>query len=225
MSGRNIPALWEKGWRFPGIGPLLTFSPLLLALELSWSLGGVSFSFAGVLQWACTEAQGLLEVNSSAILDLADFFQFMLFFLRLCPSFLSVCLFVWLWWVFIDAHRLSLVVVSRVCSSCGLQASHCSDFSHFRAWALEHSVFSSCRSWALEHSLSNCGLSCSSACGIFPEWGSNPRLLQRQTDSLPLSHHGSQGYVILLKAVPCPLPPWFSMAKIFQLFYLKIFWK
>ena len=185
---------------------------------------GVSFSFADVLQWARTEAQGLEEVNSSAILALADSSQLMLFFLRLCHSFL----FVRLWWAFSDAHRLSLVVVSRVYSlvaGCRLQASHCSDFSHVRAWALEHSGFGSCRSWALEHRLSNCGLNCSSACGIFPERGLNPCLLKWQTDSLPLSHHGSQGYVILLKSVPCPLPTWFSMAKIFQLLYLEIFWK
>ena len=31
-------------------------------------------------------------------------------------------------------------------------------------------------------------LSCSSARGIFPDWGSNPCLLYCQADSLPLSH-------------------------------------
>ena len=34
-------------------------------------------------------------------------------------------------------------------------------------------------------------LSCSRACGVFPDLGSNPRLLHRQADSLPLSHQGS----------------------------------
>ena len=34
-------------------------------------------------------------------------------------------------------------------------------------------------------------LSCSRACGVFPDPGSNPRLLHRQADSLPLSHQGS----------------------------------
>ena len=34
-------------------------------------------------------------------------------------------------------------------------------------------------------------LSCSSACGIFPDQGSNPCLLHWQADSLPLSHRGS----------------------------------
>ena len=35
------------------------------------------------------------------------------------------------------------------------------------------------------------GPSCSTACGIFPDQGSNPHLLHWQTDSLPLSHQGS----------------------------------
>ena len=34
-------------------------------------------------------------------------------------------------------------------------------------------------------------LSCSAACGIFPDRGSNPCLLHWQGDSLPLSHQGS----------------------------------
>ena len=35
------------------------------------------------------------------------------------------------------------------------------------------------------------GLSCSAACGIFPDQGSNPRPLHRQADSQPLRHQGS----------------------------------
>ena len=35
------------------------------------------------------------------------------------------------------------------------------------------------------------GLSCSMACGIFADQGSNPCLLHWQVNSLPLSHHGS----------------------------------
>ena len=36
------------------------------------------------------------------------------------------------------------------------------------------------------------GLSCSAACGTFPDQGSNPCLLHWQADSSPLSHQGSQ---------------------------------
>ena len=61
--------------------------------------------------------------------------------------------------------------------------------------------FSSCGTWALQLWLPGSGatgsvvaahrLSFSEACGIFPDQGSNPGLLPRQADSLPLSHQGS----------------------------------
>ena len=40
-------------------------------------------------------------------------------------------------------------------------------------------------------SRSNCGPSCSAACGIFPDQGSNPCPLHCQADSQPLHHQGS----------------------------------
>ena len=40
-------------------------------------------------------------------------------------------------------------------------------------------------------------LSCSTACGIVPDQGSNPCLLHWQVDSLPLSHQGSPEIHIL----------------------------
>ena len=52
---------------------------------------------------------------------------------------------------------------------------------------------SSCGSWALEHGSTVMAhkLSWSTACGIFPDQGSNLCLLHWQADSLPLSHQGS----------------------------------
>ena len=44
------------------------------------------------------------------------------------------------------------------------------------------------------------GPSCSAACGIFPDQGSNPRPLHWQADSQPLRHQGSPSY--------CVLNPW-----------------
>ena len=41
------------------------------------------------------------------------------------------------------------------------------------------------------------GLSCSAACGIFPDQGSNPGPLLWQADSQPLRHQGSPGMIIL----------------------------
>ena len=63
-----------------------------------------------------------------------------------------------------------------LCSGCG-------GFSCGRAWALGHGGVSGCSSQAPEHKFSSCG--------IFPDQGSNPRLLPWQVDSSPLSHQGS----------------------------------
>ena len=41
------------------------------------------------------------------------------------------------------------------------------------------------------------GPSCSAACGIFPDQGSNPCPLHWQTDSQPLRHQGSPTYAFL----------------------------
>ena len=45
------------------------------------------------------------------------------------------------------------------------------------------------------------GLNCSTACGIFPNQGSNPCLLYWQADSLPLSYQGSPGHLCLIKVM------------------------
>ena len=44
------------------------------------------------------------------------------------------------------------------------------------------------------------GLSCSAACGIFPDQGSNPCPLHWQADSQPLRHQGSPGTFLWLNA-------------------------
>ena len=43
------------------------------------------------------------------------------------------------------------------------------------------------------------GLSCSAACGIFPDQGSNPCPLHRQADSQPLRHQGSPDHFFSIK--------------------------
>ena len=54
------------------------------------------------------------------------------------------------------------------------------------------------RSQTLEHRLS-----CSTACGIFPNQGWNPCLLHGQMDSLPLSHQGSPPLVYFKSSLHC----------------------
>ena len=76
--------------------------------------------------------------------------------------FLVVFFFSWLCWVLVAAHGLSMVAVSRGCSSCGW-APHCGGFS-CAAWTLgtwasvaaAHRL-SGCSSQALELGLSSCG--------------------------------------------------------------------
>ena len=47
------------------------------------------------------------------------------------------------------------------------------------------------------------GPSCSAACGILPDQGSNPCPLHRQADSQPLRHQGSPVLYFLIKALHC----------------------
>ena len=90
----------------------------------------------------------------------------LLLLLLLLVSFLFIYKFIYFWlhWVFIAAHGLSLVVVSRDYYLLWCVASYCSGFSCCGTWALGAwaSVvvapgFSSCGLWALEHRLSICG--------------------------------------------------------------------
>ena len=70
----------------------------------------------------------------------------------------------WLRWVFVAVRRLSLVVASGATLLHGARASHCDVFSCCRARALDARA-----SVVVAH-----GLSCSAACGIFLDQGSNP---------------------------------------------------
>ena len=73
MSWRVIPTTLEKGWRFPGIGPLPTFWSLMVDLETIMASLGVIY-LANVLQWAYTDEQPshLLSPPSSLALSLSQ---------------------------------------------------------------------------------------------------------------------------------------------------------
>jgi len=89
MSGRIIPTILGKGRGFPGVGPRPTFCSLMVNLGTVMAPLGVSFHLL-------IEDQGLVEVDSSAILGPSDSNWFMLcpravsFFQKLClaPSLL-----------------------------------------------------------------------------------------------------------------------------------------
>ena len=96
-------------------------------------------------------------------------------------------IYLWLRWVFVAACGLSLVVASGGYSSLRYTCFFCFGA---RALGMGASVvvahgLSSCGSWALEHSsvAVTHELSCSAACGIFPDQVSNPCPLHWQADT------------------------------------------
>ena len=100
---------------------------------------------------------------------------FLFFFINLL---IYIFIYFWLSWVFIAAHGLSLVVASG-----GYSLLRCAGFPLWwllllRSTGSRPAGFSSCGSWALERRLS-----CSMACGIFPDQGLNPCPLHWQADS------------------------------------------
>ena len=131
-----------------------------------------------------------------------------------------------LWGLFFSCSRQGLL------SSCSIQASHCSGFSCCGAQVLGSTGFNCCHmgSVVAVPGLESTGsivvvhwLSCSAACGFFPDQGSNPCLLHWQADSLLLSHRGNplrfffmssviQNYIVSLKEVT---------KTIHKLFYFK----
>ena len=89
--------------------------------------------------------------------------------------------YLWLCWVFVSVRGLSLVVASG-----GHSSSRCAGLSLSRPLLLRSTGSSRAGSVIVAH-----GPSCSAACGIFPDQGSNPCPLHWQADSQPLRHQGS----------------------------------
>ena len=99
----------------------------------------------------------------------------------LVTSLLFIIYHFWLRWVFVAVGGLSLVAASRSYSSLQCLASPCGGCSCCRARGSRLADFSSC----------GYRLSCSVACGILPDQGSNPCPLNWQADSYPLDHQGN----------------------------------
>ena len=101
-----------------------------------------------------------------------------------CLFFKNFYLFIyyfWLCWVFVSVRGLSLVVASG-----GHSSSRCAGLSLSRPLLLRSTGSRRAGSVVVAH-----GPSCSAACGIFPDQGSNPCPPHRQADSQPLRHQGS----------------------------------
>ena len=97
-------------------------------------------------------------------------------------------IYIWLCWVFVSVRGLSPVAASG-----GHSSSRCAGLSLSRFLLLRSTGSRRAGSVIVAH-----GPSCSAACGIFPDQGSNPCPLHWQADSQPLRHQGSPNPVVYL---------------------------
>ena len=116
-------------------------------------------------------------------LSLMPFSFFFFFFFNL---FIYLFIYLCLCWVFVSVWGLSLVAAGG-----GYSSSQCAGLS--LSWPLLLRSTGSRRTGSIivAHEPS-----CSKACGIFPDQGSNPCPLHWQADSQPLSHQGSPVQVL-----------------------------
>ena len=96
-------------------------------------------------------------------------------------NFIYLFIYLWLCWVFISVRGLSPVVASG-----GRSSSRCAGLSLSRPLLLRSTGSRRAGSVIVAH-----GPSCSVACPIFPDQGSNPCALHWQADSQRLRHQGS----------------------------------
>ena len=108
-------------------------------------------------------------------------------FLFFCFFLIYLFIYLWLCWVFVSARGLSLVAASG-----GHSSSRCMGLSLSRPLLLRSTGSRRAGSVIVAH-----GPSCSMACGIFPDQGSNPCPLHWQADSQPLRHQGSPIHDVL----------------------------
>ena len=120
-------------------------------------------------------------------LDHVTFFFF--FFFKLLAPLIIIYLFFWLCWVFISVRGLPLAAASG-----GHSSLRCAGLSLSRPLLLRSTGSRRAGSVVVAH-----GPSCSVACGIFPDQGSNPCPLHQQADSQPLHPQGSPPCHILFQ--------------------------
>ena len=149
----------------PPVTPQKTFKILFFPLQISPHLRFLCM-LCTILCFMCNSpsrlrAQWLMR-------DLFYFFYYLFIYFWLC-------------WVFVSVRGLSLVAASGVHSS-----SRCTGLSLSRPLLLQSTGSRRTGSVVVAH-----GLSCSAACGIFPDQGSNPCPLHWQADSQPPRHQGS----------------------------------
>ena len=112
----------------------------------------------------------------------------------------NLCIYLWLYWVFIAVHGLSLVVAGRNYSLVAVHGLLIGVVS----LVAEHGLQSMQASAVVTH-----GFSCFVASGIFMDQGSNSCPLHWQAYSQPLGHQGSPSLIycvcVCVCACVCPL--------------------
>ena len=139
--------------------------------SLVFSFWGTNWNYIIRFQFGSLEIQ-FEEISNNVVLSILNLFIYLFIYL-------------WLRWVFVSVRGLSLVVASG-----GHSSSRCVGLSPSRPLLLRSTGSRHTGSVIVAH-----GPSCSVACGIFPDQGSNPCPLHCQADSQPLRHQGS----------PCPI--------------------
>ena len=139
-------------------------------------------------------------------LNLFFFFSFKDFFFLI---------YFWLCWVFVSVRGLSPVEASGGHSSSrcrGHPSSRCAGLSLSRPLLSRSTGSRRTGSVIVSH-----GPSCSVACGILPDQGSNPCRLHWQADSQPLRHQGSLRLNFFANGICCNTPGMFCILFIFNL--------
>ena len=117
-------------------------------------------------------------------------FFFLISFFNEVVVFFYKFIYLWLCWVIVSVWGLSLVAASG-----GHSSSWCAGLSLSRPLLLQSTGSRRAGSVVVAQ-----GLSCSAACGIFPNQGSNPCPLHWQADSQPLRHQG-RPYTYFLQGI------------------------
>ena len=128
--------------------------------------------------------------------------------------YLFIIFYFWLCWVFVSVRGLSLVAASG-----GHSSSRCAGLSLSRPLLLRSTGSRRTGSVVVAH-----GPSCSAACGIFPDQGSNPCPLHWQADSQPLRHQGSPKFFLFTQEFEWFFSfsnKWLDISNLWIFFFLK----
>ena len=124
----------------------------------------------------------------------SDYWLVYSFFFLIIYLFIYLFIYFWLCWVFVSVRGLSLVVVSG-----GHSSPWCASLSLSWPLLLRSTGSRPAGSVIVAH-----GPSCSAACGILPDQGSNLCPLHWQADSHPLRHQGSPSWSSLINIITRP---------------------